>query len=129
VVTVLTQPEGQSCEVEDGSGEVPDTDVSNIVVSCDDAVDGGLTGWYGIESVSQRECTENRGFEVNLKAEHDNPNGCSNNRVLEVPCRYRPYRTMVTMFLQAFSNGYEVEAYVQGCDGDGQALVQSVNMR
>ena len=35
-VTVLTQPEGQTCEVENGSGEVSDVDVTNVVVSCAD---------------------------------------------------------------------------------------------
>ena len=89
----------------------------------------GFTGWHKIEWLYQRECTDDRGFEVTLKADHDNPAGCDNARVLEVPCRYRPYRAMVAMFLEAFSDDYEVRAYVRGCDGDGHSLVNAVQFR
>ena len=38
-VTVLTDPAGQTCSIENGSGEVPDVNVTGVVVSCVDEPD------------------------------------------------------------------------------------------
>jgi hypothetical protein len=39
-VTVYSQPEGQTCEVQNGSGEVTDVNVTDVVVSCTASADG-----------------------------------------------------------------------------------------
>ena len=42
-VTVLTQPEGQSCSVENGSGTVPEVDVTDVAVTCEELVVGDVS--------------------------------------------------------------------------------------
>ena len=51
-VTVSTQPDGQLCSVENGNGEVPDVNVTDVLVTCGDEPDpvsigGTVTGLAG----------------------------------------------------------------------------------
>ncbi len=89
----------------------------------------GFTDWNKVKEVYQRECTESRGFEVTLETKHANPDECEKISKIDVPCRERSYRTIVAIFLEAFEEGYEVDAFVQGCDEDGDAIVKAVKMR
>ena len=93
------------------------------------AIAGGFTGEFNIDWVYQRQCTDSRGFEVQLSAAHANPDACANDRILELDCAELWYLPSVAVFLTAFSLGAEVEAFVNGCDADGQALVKAVEMR
>jgi hypothetical protein len=42
-VTILTQPEGQTCSVENGSGEVPEVPVTDVAVKCEELVVGDVS--------------------------------------------------------------------------------------
>ena len=53
-VTVLTQPAGQTCEVQNGSGEVPDVDVTNVAVSCAEPLcDGKVVTHLGSQEANE----------------------------------------------------------------------------
>jgi hypothetical protein len=92
------------------------------------AIAGGKTGAFTIEWIFQRDCDPNQGFEVRLSAAHANPDFCSNDRVLEVSCQDLWYLPSVAVYLTAFSLGAEVDAFVDGCDTEGHALVKAVQM-
>jgi hypothetical protein len=64
-VTVFTQPKGQTCRVENGSGQVPTEDVTNVAVACDDEAESqgeqiistwveGILYWDAIESTMRQ---------------------------------------------------------------------------
>jgi Kelch motif/Galactose oxidase, central domain len=44
-VTIATQPNGQSCSVNNGSGTVPGANVTNVAVMCTTTADAGLWTW------------------------------------------------------------------------------------
>ena len=87
---------------------------------------GGQTGFHAIESVHQRQCNPGQGFEIRLATPHANPDGCTNDRVLELACDERWYLPSVAVFLTAFSNGKTVDCFVNGCDFEGHAIVKAV---
>ena len=89
---------------------------------------GGFTGQLAIDWVNQRQCRPNQGFEIQLSGPHNNPDSCSDARVLELSCEEAWYLPSVAIFLTAFSGGYEVDVFVNGCDTEGQAIVKSVKM-
>jgi len=96
------------------------------------ATANGFTGWHDIDFVYQRQCTsESRGFEVALKNAHNNPDGCPNATVLNVSCLSLPrvYESAVQVFLAAYSTGGQVNAFVNGCDSEGQALVKAIRAK
>ena len=90
------------------------------------AIAEGQTGSHAIDFVHQRQCLPDKGFEVRLLTPHANPDGCSNNTTLELSCDERWYLPSVAVFLTAFSNGKTVDAFVNGCDSEGHAIVKAV---
>jgi len=89
---------------------------------------GGLTGFHAIESLNQRQCRPSQGFEIILATPHANPDGCSSARVLELSCDETWYLPSVAVFLTAFTGGYQIQSFVNGCDTEGHALVKTVQM-
>ena len=92
------------------------------------AIADGFTGAHEIDWIFQRQCTDSRGLEIQLSTPHLNPDRCRNARVLEVSCRTRPYRAAVALSLTALSGNKFVEAFVRGCDADGQAIVRALKI-
>ncbi len=92
------------------------------------AIAGGFTGAHEIDWIFQRQCTDNRGLEIQLSTPHRNPDRCGNARVLEVRCGTRPYRAAVALSLTALSGDKFVEAFVNGCDNEGQAIVRALKV-
>jgi len=92
------------------------------------AIAGGQLGPFTINWVNQRECGPSKGFEVNFGIDHPNPDGCSNPRTLELECDEKWYLPSLAVFLTAFSQNMPVDVFVQGCDSEGHALVQAVQM-
>ena len=90
------------------------------------AIAQGQTGSHAINWVYQRDCDAGQGFEVRLATAHANPDGCSNAFVLELSCDERWYLPSVAVFLTAFAQGKTVEAFVNGCDFEGHAIVRAV---
>jgi hypothetical protein len=93
------------------------------------AIAGGFTGFHQIDWLYQRNCSDSRGLEIQLSTRHDNPDQCTNARVLEVRCGTRPYRAAVAISLTAFSGDYWVRAFVNGCDDNGHAIVRALQMQ
>ena len=93
------------------------------------AIAGGFTGFHQIEWLYQRQCTASRGLEIRLVTEHANPDGCSNDYVLEVRCNSEAYQSAVAMSLTAFAGNYYVRAFVNRCDRDGHAIVRALQMQ
>ena len=98
------------------------------------AIAGGFTGFHQIEWVYARQCRPDQNFEVQLLTPHDNPDGCSNARVLTVECKQKkflkePAATQIDLFLTAFTEDYFVQAFVNGCDGNGYAIVKAVQVQ
>ena len=89
---------------------------------------GGFTGQHAIDWVYQRQCRPGQGFEIKLSAAHNNPDSCSDASILELSCEEAWYLPSVAVFLTAFNGGFEVDVFVNGCDGDGQAIVKSVKL-
>ena len=92
------------------------------------AIADGFTGAHEIDWIFQRQCTDSRGLEIQLSTRHANPDGCTNARVLEVSCRTRPYRAAVALSLTALSGNKFIEAFVNGCDDEGQAIVRALKI-
>ena len=94
----------------------------------------GWTGERGIDWVNQRQCREDQAFEVRLQADHDNPDVCTNVRVLELKCdktlEYynQPFESQAALFNMAFKEGYLVDVSVKGCNGSGYAKVKAVRV-
>lgn len=82
-----------------------------------------------IDAINQRDCATNRGLEVAFTTTHANPDVCTNQRVVEVACSLDTYKTLLAMILTAQAADLEVNAYVLGCDADGQAKVTSLRIR
>jgi hypothetical protein len=93
------------------------------------AIAGGYTGWRTIAAVEQRECVENKGFQITFSPAHDNPDSCSSNTVVELSCSLETYNVNVAVILTAFATGQEVRAWVSGCDAEGQAKLKSIQSR
>ncbi len=93
------------------------------------ASSSGFTGWRDIEWVYQRQCTTDRGFEIRLTEAQDNPDGCSNPDVIEIQCAVQPYQTAVDIALTILATGGQIRAFVNGCDGEGQAIVKALQGR
>ena len=103
------------------------------------AIAEGQTGWHLVERLYQRECKANRGLEVELATAHDNPDACDSQFVLEVPCvkaskkghagQRLKFEEKANIFYLAFDGDYEVQAFVGGCDEEGQAQVSAVQVR
>ncbi|HYQ72691.1 MAG TPA: hypothetical protein VET88_12285 [Gammaproteobacteria bacterium] len=82
-----------------------------------------------IDVINQRDCATDRGLEVTFTTTHANPDVCSNPRVVEVDCSLTTYKQLLAMVLTAQSATMEVNAYVNGCDADGQAKMTSLRIR
>ncbi len=93
------------------------------------AVAGGSTGWLSIKSINQRDCATDRGLEVTFTEAHPNPDVCTNDRVVEVDCGLTTYPQLLAMVLTAQTAGMEANAYVNGCDANGQAKMTSLRIR
>lgn len=89
----------------------------------------GSTGYQTVLTLQQRECSGDRGFQITLSADHQNPDGCSNSRVLDIACDSPAFNQMVAMTLTAYSAGHQLEAWVSGCDGEGQAKVTALTIK
>jgi hypothetical protein len=77
-VTVFTQPEGQICSVEFGSGTVPDEAVTNVAVSCADEPDpvtigGTVTGLEGSGLVLQNNGSDDLTIDADDEFTFDTP--------------------------------------------------------
>ena len=96
------------------------------------ATASGFTGFRDINFVYQRQCTSaSRGFEVVVKPGHDNPDGCTNPTVLNMSCHIHPvvYANAVQVILAALSTGGQIDAFVNGCDSEGQAQIKAIRAR
>ena len=110
----------------------------------------GPTGLHKIQWLNQRECVENRGLEVRLQTAHDNPDACGNAFALELQCpmvqsakrsdrspaaaqeflnQVTRFEVSSALFSTAFVGDYFVQAFVNGCDGEGHAIVNSVRVQ
>jgi hypothetical protein len=89
-------------------------------------------GWAGvreIEMIQQRECLDGKGFEITFKANHNNPDSCSNSLVVDLACNQPGYQAMVSMVLTAAASKKPIDAWLVNCDLEGQARVTSVVVR
>lgn len=93
------------------------------------AVSGGNIGWKQIESIYQRDCALGRGLEITLTTSHLNPDFCTDSRIVEVACDMPTYKTIVAMALTAQAADMEINGYVNTCDYQGQANLQSILIR
>lgn len=89
----------------------------------------GSTGYRDISHVQQRECYANKGFQIVLASEHANPDQCSSSIVLEVSCDAPAYETFVSIALAALVANKKVQAFVAGCDSEGQAKVIALTLQ
>ena len=94
----------------------------------------GFTGERGIENLHMDQCKDGKGFKVTLLTAHDNPDVCTDDRVVEVPCdksdKYykEPFESGFALFVMAFSEDYLVDVFVNGCNGNGRAKVKTVRV-
>jgi hypothetical protein len=91
----------------------------------------GFTGWRKIGWIYQRQCSSelSDGFEIQLAGPHDNPDGCSNDRTIQVQCFNQIYDNMVDITRTTFTIGGQLRAFVNGCDDDGHAIVTALQAR
>ena len=83
---------------------------------------GGIVGMT-IGATYQRECAPSKGLEITFTAPHLNPDQCSNSTTVEVSCDQPSHKQILAMVLTAQSSGFVVDAWVSGCDAEGQAIV------
>jgi hypothetical protein len=95
------------------------------------AIAGGSTGFHEIAQVRQRECVPDNGAEITLATPHNNPNSCSSNIVLQLPCNdgSETYKQNLAIILTAFASGMKMEAWVNGCDSEGQAIIKAIKVQ
>ena len=72
---------------------------------------------------------DSRLMEVAFTTAHRNPDACNNSKVVEVSCDLDTYKQLLAMVLTAQSASMQVDAYVRGCDADGQAKVTALKIR
>jgi hypothetical protein len=89
---------------------------------------GGWSGISEIETTYQRECVNHKDFEITFKADHNNPDNCTNKRTVNLSCDHAAYETIVSSSLVAFSSDSKVNIWLAGCDSEGQANVSSMRL-
>jgi hypothetical protein len=89
----------------------------------------GFTDWRKVAWVYQRQCSRDEGFEIQLGGPHDNPDGCSNSRTIQVQCFVPNYSEVVDIALTAMSTNGQLRAFANGCDKDGHAIVKALQAR
>lgn len=93
------------------------------------AIAGGSTGFHQIDQVRQRECVPDNGVEITLATAHNNPDSCSNSTVLQMSCNTETYKANLAIILTAFASGQTLEAWVSGCDSEGQAIIKAIKVK
>lgn len=92
------------------------------------AIASGETGKRGIENIHQRECINDKGFEVFLSAPHKNPDGCSNDRVVQFHCTNKSLPQITSIALAAMMADKQVWMWVNGCDAEGHAIGRTIRI-
>ena len=84
------------------------------------ALASGFTGFGEIKSLHQRECTTDKGLEIQFYEDHSNPDNCSNSRIIDVSCSHPAYNTIVSITMVAFTTNKKISYWVSSCE-NGQA--------
>jgi len=84
------------------------------------ALASGFTGFGEIKSLHQRECTTDKGLEIQFYEDHSNPDNCSNSRIIDVSCSHPAYNTIVSISMVAFTTNKKISYWVSSCE-NGQA--------
>ncbi len=84
------------------------------------ALASGFTGFGEIKSLHQRECTTDKGLEIQFYEDHSNPDNCSNSRIIDVSCNHPAYNTIVSISMVAFTTNKKISYWVSSCE-NGQA--------
>ena len=84
------------------------------------ALASGFTGFGEIKSLHQRECTTDKGLEIEFYEDHSNPDNCSNSRIIDVSCNHPAYNTIVSITMVAFTTNKKISYWVSSCE-NGQA--------
>ena len=84
------------------------------------AMASGFTGAGSIKSVHQRECTGDKGFEVEFYESHNNPDNCADTKIVDIPCDHAAYKTIVSLTMVAFTSNKQINYWVKDCES-GQA--------
>ena len=61
----------------------------------------GSSGYNTIININQRECNNDHDFEITLAEPHENPDSCSNSRVVNVSCTHPGITQISSMALTA----------------------------
>ena len=84
------------------------------------ALASGFTGFGEIKSLHQRECTTDKGLEIQFYEDHSNPDNCSNSKIIDVSCSHPAYNTIVSITMVAFTTNKNINYWVSSCE-NGQA--------
>ena len=90
---------------------------------------GGETGYQPITLAQQRGCSVSKGFEITLSTAHENPDGCDDHYRLEISCDLPGFDQMVSIALTALAADKQINAWVSGCDSQGQANVLALTIK
>ena len=84
------------------------------------ALASGFTNYGKIKIIHQRECSTDKGFEVEFYEDHSNPDNCSNSRIIDVSCNHPAHNTIVSISMVAFTTNKKISYWVSSCE-NGQA--------
>ena len=89
----------------------------------------GNSGDRIISELQQRECSTDKHFEITLTSDHQNADGCSTLRTIELSCDHVAYETIVSFSLAAYMADKKVSFWLNGCGGYGQAKVVTARLK
>ncbi len=72
------------------------------------SIASGETGWVGIEYIHQRECTGDKGFEIDFTTVHSNADGCQNTKRVDLACDQENFDQIVSIALTAMVSNKRV---------------------
>ena len=81
-----------------------------------------------IDNIHQRECGYDHGFEITLSEPHSNPDSCSSLRTIEISCDHPAISQLSSIALTAMVSQLKVDAWVNGCDAEGQAKANTLRI-
>lgn len=88
----------------------------------------GTSNYKGIQTIHQRQCTADMGFEITLKEAHANPDSCANNLVVDLACDHPAFNSISSIALTAFVTGKNVRFWLNGCDSHNQAKIVTIEI-
>lgn len=88
----------------------------------------GGSGNVEIKEIHQRECNNDKDFEVILWSPHDNPDSCSTPNIINFSCSHKAFAQITSLATSAMIAEKRVWIWLNGCDAQGHAKGSTIKV-